>query len=255
MSLGTFRLDGEVALVTGAAQGIGRAVSLGLAQAGADIAVTDLPAKMEAIESAQQEIERLGRRSRVYGLDVRDVANIRHVVDQVVTEMGKLDILVNNAGVRVRKPAVEMAEEEWDYVLDVNLKGLFFCAQAAARHMLPRGHGRIINVASQLGITAMPNRAGYCASKGGVINLTRALALEWVTQGVTVNAIGPGPTDTPMTRDSSFAGDEAQFLSRSPIGRRLTVEEIVGAAIYLASPAASGVNGHTLIVDGGWTAW
>ena len=174
-------------------------------------------------------------------------------------------MLVNNAGIRLRKPALEITESEWDAVLAVNLKGMFFCAQAAVRHMLAQNcsEGRIINIASQLGIVALPDRAPYCASKGGVISLTRALALEWVMQGITVNAIAPGPTETPMTQDTNpLTGsrshgdrDETTVLEYSlPVRRRLDPDEIVGAAIYLASPAASAVNGHTLVVDAGWTA-
>ena len=169
--------------------------------------------------------------------------------------MGRLDVMVNNAGIRARRPSLDVEEEEWDRIMAVNLKGVFFCAQAAARHMLAQGSGRIINVASQLGITAMPERAAYCASKGGVVNLTRALALEWCNQGVTVNAIGPGPTNTPMVEDAPSEEALAELRLRSPIGRRLEPQDMVGAVVFLASPAAAGVNGHLLLVDAGWTAW
>jgi len=173
----------------------------------------------------------------------------------VVADFGSLDIMVNNAGIRALKSSLEVTEIEWDQVLDVNLKAVFFGSQAAARHMIPRGNGRIINVASQLAITALPQRAAYCASKGGVVNLTRALALEWCNSGITVNAIGPGPTNTPMVQDNQSPNALNELKLRSPIGRRLDPKDMVGAVIFLASPAASGVNGHLLMVDAGWTAW
>ena len=249
------RLDGKVAMVTGGSQGIGKALAFGLAQAGAAVAVADLPAKQRAAEQVCQEVSQRGATARAYSLDVLNVPGARRVVDQVVADMGRLDVMVNNAGIRARRPSLDVEEEEWDRIMAVNLKGVFFCAQAAARHMLAQGSGRIINVASQLGITAMPERAAYCASKGGVVNLTRALALEWCNQGVTVNAIGPGPTNTPMVEDAPSEEALAELRLRSPIGRRLEPQDMVGAVVFLASPAAAGVNGHLLLVDAGWTAW
>ena len=255
MTYDGFSLDGRVALVTGAARGIGRALSLGLAQAGAHVAVLDLPHMAEEAQGVRKDIEALGRTCRTYTLDVRDIPSVQPAVDRIAADFGALDILINNAGTRIQKPALEVTEDEWDLVVDTNLKGLFFCAQAAARHMVPRGSGRIINLASQLGLVATPGRPAYCASKGGVINLTRALALEWIRHGVTVNAIGPGPTDTGRgAPEPDLAEAQRVIEARMPLGRRMQPEELVGAAIYLASPAAAAITGHTMIVDGGYVA-
>jgi 2-dehydro-3-deoxy-D-gluconate 5-dehydrogenase len=257
MSYPGLSLEGRVALVTGAARGIGRALAVGLAQGGAAVAVSDLHRHLAEAQAVQRQIEDGGGRSAAYALDVLDLANIRETVDRVVRDWGRLDILVNNAGIRVRRPALEVTEEEWDAVVDTNLKGSFFCAQAAARHMIAQGGGRIINIASQLAVTALKDRAAYCASKAGVANLTRVLALEWVQHGITVNAIGPGPTETPGLRaaDSRSAAELQQDLAaHMPLGRRMQPEELVGAAVYLASPSSGATTGHLLIVDGGWTA-
>ncbi len=250
-------LDGQAALVTGSARGIGAALAVGLAQAGADVAVSDLPSMLEEAAATRDSVERLGRRSGTYPLDVLDLSNIRTAVDQVVDDFGRLDILISNAGVRRPKPSLEVTEEDWDLVVDTNLKGVFFCAQAAARHMIDQGRGRIINIASQFSVVARENRAAYCSSKAGVANLTRVLALEWMKYGVTVNAIGPGPTVTPGMLASDPRGPaevERDLEAHMPLGRRMEPEELVGAAVYLASPSAGATTGHLLIVDGGWTA-
>ena len=250
MADGAFRLDGRVAVVTGGSQGIGRAVSLALAEAGAAVAVTNVRGKSADVDALCAEITAGGGTAKGYVLDVTDTPGIPAAMDRIAAELGGLDILVNNAGVRSEVPSAELTEAEWDAVLGVNLKGTFFCAQAAARHMLERGHGRIVNVASQLAVAAAPERAAYIASKGGVVALTKVLALEWVSKGITVNAIGPGPTETPMT----MREDAPPVSARSPLGRRLKPEEVAGAVVFLASPAGAAVNGHLLLVDGGWAA-
>ena len=250
-------LDGMTALVTGSGRGIGSALAFGLAQAGASVALSDVPEQLPGARETAERIKGEGVDSRTYGLDVLDLANIRRTVDEVVRDFGRLDILVNNAGIRRRQPALEVTEDNWDAVIDTNLKGPFFCAQAAARVMIEQGGGRIINISSQLAIIAGENRAAYCASKAGLANLTRVLALEWIQYGITVNAIGPGPTETPglLDADTRSAAELASDLSANmPLGRRMLPEELVGAAVYLASPSASATTGHLLIVDGGWTA-
>ena len=160
-------LDGKVALVTGSARGIGEALAVGLAQAGASVAISDMPSRLDLAQSVQRQIEALGNRAGTYTLDVLDLANIQETMGRVVEDFGRLDILVNNAGIRIRKPALEVTEDDWDVVVDTNLKGVFFCAQAAARVMIAQGGGRIINIASQLAVVARPDRAAYCASKAG----------------------------------------------------------------------------------------
>ena len=250
-------LTGMTALVTGSGRGIGSALAYGLAQAGANLAVSDIPEQLPGAQETVERIQAEGVASHAYTLDVLDLPNIRQTISQVVSDFGRLDILVNNAGIRRRAPALEVTEADWDAVLDTNLKGAFFCAQAAARPMLDQGSGRIINISSQLALVAGENRAAYCASKAGLANLTRVLALEWIKYGITVNAIGPGPTETPglLAADTRTAAELAADLQANmPLGRRMSPQELVGAAIYLASPSAAATTGHLLIVDGGWTA-
>ena len=252
-------LEGQVALVTGSARGIGAALAVGLAQAGANVAVSDIPERLDEAGGVQQKIQELGRSSSTYALDVLNLDNIQSAIGAVTRDFGQLDILVNNAGIRRRKPELEVTEEDWDAVIDTNLKGVFFCAQAAARGMIERRQerGRIINIASQMAVVARRDRAAYCASKGGVANLTRVLALEWIQYGITVNAIGPGPTETPglVAADARTPEEVDQDMAAyMPLGRRMVPEELVGAAVYLASPSAGATTGHLLIVDGGWTA-
>ena len=252
-------LTGRKALVTGAARGIGAALAVGLAQAGADVAVSDLPTDTSRVGVAETatRIRSEGVTALEFDMDVQSVEAIDATVRRAAADLGRLDILVNNAGIRRRAPALEVTEADWDAVLDTNLKGAFFCAQAAARAMIPNGFGRIISISSQLALVGAPHRAAYCASKGGLANLTRVLALEWAEHGITVNAIGPGPTTTPGLLEADTRDDDsvqADLALRMPLGRRMEAEELVGAAIYLASDSAGATTGHLLIVDGGWTA-
>ena len=250
-------LEGKVALVTGSGRGIGETLAIGLAEGGADVAVSDLNERMEESEAVKGHIENVGRRSNSYFMDVQNIQSIQDCIDDVVRDFGQLDILVNNAGIRRRQAALDVTEEDWNAVIDTNLKGTFFCSQISARYMIPRGFGRIINIASQLAVVGGENRAAYCSSKGGIASLTQVLALEWVKHGVTVNAIGPGPTETPGLLQADTRSDDelAQDLAEHmPLGRRMRAEELVGAAVYLASPSAGATNGHLLIVDGGWTS-
>ena len=250
-------LKGQTALVTGSGRGIGAALAVGLAQAGADVAVSDRPDRLDLAEETKSKVEAEEVKSCVYPLDVLDIKGIPAAIDQVVQDFGRLDILVNNAGIRIPKPALEVTEEDWDATIDINLKGVFFCAQAAGRHMVAQGYGRIINLGSQLSVTASRVRSSYCASKFGVAGITKVMAVDWAPHGVTVNAIGPGPTSTPgMLAADSRPPEQVQddLEAHLPLGRRMDPEEMVGAVIYLASKSSAGTTGHLLMIDGGWTA-
>lgn len=248
-----FRLDGKVALVTGASRGIGRDLAIALARAGA--AVAPAARDLEALDRVCGEIGSEGGIAFPVSLDVRDVGGIATAIGRVEERFGGLDILVNNAGLGWNQPAIEVTEDDWDGMMAVNLKGLFFCCQAAGRGMLERGSGRIINMSSQAGLVGIRDHAVYSASKGGVNLLTKVLALEWSGLGVTVNAVAPTFIHTPGTAERLDQPDYLEgVLQRLPIGRVGTTTDVAGAVIYLASSAASMVTGHVLAVDGGWTA-
>jgi 2-deoxy-D-gluconate 3-dehydrogenase len=253
--LPSMRVDGRVALVTGAGSGLGRSIALALAQAGASLVVTDLPARMGNARQTQRGIRKFGRESLAVSLNVTSLKSIERMVEKAVDRFGRIDILVNNAGINISKPALEVTEQDWDRVLDVNLKGVFFCSQAVARGMIQQKSGKIVNVASQNGVIGYYNRAAYCSSKAGVVNLTRVLAIEWASRNINVNAIGPTFVRTPLTeklfQEESF---KREILSRIPLGRLGKPEDVAGAVVFLSSPAADLITGHTLLVDGGWTA-
>ena len=248
-----FSLQGKVALVTGAAQGIGREIALGFAQYGADIVAVDLTD--EKLLTLKNEIEAQKRRCLVLKIDLAHGDQIERMVETAVKEMGRIDILANIAGVNVHKAAEEMTEKEWDFVLDINLKALFFCCQAVGKVMLRQGGGRIINMSSSFGVVGFGGRTAYAASKAAVSNLTKTLALEWCAKGINVNALAPGPVWT-EARHELFSNPEfyANLLKKVPINRTAKPVEIVGPAIFLASEASSFVTGETLLVDGGFCA-
>ncbi len=256
MKMPSMRVDGRVALVTGAGSGIGRAVAEGLALCGADVILTEISSKLEIGRQAAREIvETTGQRAIALALDLPDMQSIDLMVTEAVAQMGRVDILVNNAGIQIAKPSLEVTEADWDAVLDTNLKGAFFTAQRVAREMLNHKFGRIINMASQNGIIGYYERAAYCSAKAGMVNLTRVLAIEWAVYGINVNAVGPTFVRTPLG-EKTFQNEKLyqDIISRIPLGRVGEPEEIVGAVVFLASESASLVTGHTLMVDGGWTA-
>jgi 2-deoxy-D-gluconate 3-dehydrogenase len=249
------RVDQCLALVTGAGTGLGRAFALALAANGADVALTELPGKESAADEVAGLIRATGRRAYTSVLDVTEVAQIESTVKAVEADFGPIDVLVNNAGINIPQPCLEVTEEAWDKVLDINLKGVFFTAQRVGRRMAQRRRGKIINIASQNGMVGYFKRAAYCASKGGVINLTRLLAIELAPYNIQVNAVAPTFVMTPMT-EKMFSEEEfrTDVLNRIPLGRIAIPEEVAGAVVFLASPAADMITGHTMLVDGGWTA-
>ena len=249
------RLDGKVVLVTGAGSGIGRAVAIAAAEVGADCVICELPEKMADLDPVCDAIRGLGRRVSAHPLRLPDLSSIDVLVEGAIEAMDRIDVLVNNAGINIPRDALDVTESDWDRVLDVNLKGLFFVSQRVARRMKESGGGKIVNIASQNGVVGYYKRAAYCSSKAGVVNLTRVLALEWAQHGITVNAVGPTFILTPLTQ-STFDDPALRedLLKRIPLGRVGQPEDVVGAVVFLASPAADLITGHTLLVDGGWTA-
>ncbi|ARD49751.1 2-deoxy-D-gluconate 3-dehydrogenase [Sporosarcina sp. P33] len=249
-----FNLTDKVAIVTGASKGIGREIALALAKCGADVALIARGEK-ELIE-VSKEIEELGRKSLVVPLDLMNIEEIDEKVELIQKHFGKIDILINNAGLNIAKPALEVTEEDWDLVLDINLKSVFFISKAVGKHMIPNKQGKIINMSSQMAFVGFYKRAAYSSSKGGITQMTKALSIEWAEHNVNVNAIAPTFIKTPMT-ESMFEeeGFQEEVLNRIPLKRLGKVEDILGAVIYLASPSSNLVTGHTLVVDGGWTAW
>lgn len=253
MSYAPLELTGRVAVVIGGTSGIGRAIAHGLAEAGADVVPTSR--RMEQVEAAAGEIEERGRRSLRVASDVSDRDSLQKVLDLCLETFGKVDILVNSAGRTKRAPTLDFTEEDWDAILETNLTGTLRACQVFGRHMLERGYGRIINIASLSTFVALFEVAAYSASKAAVASLTKSLAVEWASQGVCVNAIAPGVFRTALNQkllDETERGRE--FLLRTPMRRFGRVEELAGAAVFLASDAAGFVTGEVLVVDGGFLA-
>ncbi len=253
--LDRFRLDGKTALITGGGQGIGRAYALALAEAGADVAIVDI--NPVTAKQVADEVQQLGRRSLAIMADVTQSADVTRMVQTIITEWGKLDIAVNNAGVGEWAKAEEMPEQKWDWLVAINLKGVFLCAQAEAQVMIPSKGGRIINTASMSGsIVNRPQpQAAYNASKAAVIHLTRSLAAEWAPHGINVNCISPGYISTPLIQTPERAPLLKEWLMMIPKGRVGQVSDLQGAIVFLASEASDYVTGHDLVIDGGYTVW
>lgn len=250
----TFALTDDVALVTGAARGLGRAIALALARAGADIALglRDITTGEDLID----EIKQLGRRALPLQMDVTRSDQVSRAIEVIVEQFGKLDILVNNAGGGASNLAEDVREEDFDQTVALNLKGTFFTSQAAGRIMIRQKRGRIINLSSQAGFVALPTESVYCMTKAGISHLTKCLAIEWGKYNITVNAVAPTFIRTPGTEealaDPQFRKQVIQHIAA--LHRIGEPDDVTGAVVFLASPAASLITGHTLLIDGGWTA-
>jgi NAD(P)-dependent dehydrogenase (short-subunit alcohol dehydrogenase family) len=256
MDYSSFGLLDKVAIVTGASQGIGRAVAIGLARAGAHLVLAKYPDKrQDEIKAVQAEIEGLGRKAMIVQTDVAQVDQVRALVDQTHSAFGRLDILVNNAGWTGTTPALDVSEEEYDRTMAASLKSVFFACQAAARVMIPQGGGRIINIGSNFGEIAFKGRSVYAAAKAGVHHLSRALSLEWAKDGVLVNVVAPCITETESRKNILERPGYKEWATKEmiPRGRWNQPEDLVGAVLFLSSPLSDMVVGHVLMVDGGWT--
>ncbi len=258
MNIPTFKMAGKVVLITGGRTGIGKALAIAFAEAGADVAVCSRTVKGGELEAVAGEIRKLGRRALAIRADVSDKADVENMVSKTVAELGDIDILINNAGISqrsLRLSLLETEEEVWDKVIDINLKGAFLCSQVVGRLMVERRKGNIINIASTGGLRPSLNRTAYSVSKAGLIMLTRVLARELGNHNIRVNAIAPWIIETPITADMrSNIGTTDITLAKVPLGRIGETDDIVGAALFLASDAAGWITGHTIVIDGGCIA-
>ncbi|HYG77150.1 MAG TPA: glucose 1-dehydrogenase [Planctomycetota bacterium] len=249
-----FKLSGRRALITGGAKGLGKVMATALAQAGADIVIVSRT-ESECRAAAEEIASETGRKAIYVAADVCKSSDVSRMIAEAEKGLGPIDILINNAGINIRGASHELAESDWDAVIDVNLKAPFLVSRALGPKMCDRGWGRIINMGSILSVIAISGRAPYASAKAGLLNLTKVLALEWATKGVTVNALCPGPFATDMNK--SLLSDPVKykaFIEKLPVGRWGELHEITGAALFLASDASSFVTGSALFVDGGWTA-
>ena len=249
-----FDLKEQIAIVTGAGRGIGKAIALGLAEAGADIGL--VARTTPELEAIAEKIQKLGRRAVPISSDLTRTEDIQPLVEDFVGQLGGIDILVNNAGINIPQDSVDVTVEAWDQIIDINLKASFFMAQAVGRVMIRQGHGgRIINMSSQTGSVALIKRAGYCASKAGLNLVTKVLALEWASHGILVNAVAPTFIETELSKGYLADPEFREYaLAKNLLKRIGKPEDVLGAVLYLASPASSLVTGHILMVDAGWSA-
>ena len=253
MILDKMSLNGKVGIVTGASKGLGRSMALGLAEAGADLALVSRG--MPDLMKIADEVKKLGRKVLPISADVSDLKQIDEVIEKVLAEFGKIDILVNNAGTTVRLNIEDFTEEAWDTVMDLNIKGAFFCAQAVGKVMIKQGKGKIINTASLLSAIGGPKTVAYAAAKGGIAQITKCMAVEWSKYNINVNAIAPGYFRTPLTQPLQDDPERsAKILSRIPMQRWGDPDDLKGVVVFLASEASDYVTGQVIFVDGGWMA-
>lgn len=249
-----FGLNGKTAIVTGASKGIGREIALLLANCGANVAL--IARNENDLIDVAKEIEAIGRKALCVPFDLTKTAEIPEMIKSINESFGSIDILINNAGTNIPKSIGDVTEEDWDKVIDINLKSVFFTTKAVGDYMNKQNGGKVINVSSQMAFVGYYKRSVYSTSKGGITQLTKSLAIEWAPYHINVNAVAPTFIETPMTKgmfeDESFKKD---VLGRIPLGRLAKIEDLYGAFAYLASNAADMVTGHTIVVDGGWTVW
>jgi len=246
-------LKGKKVLVTGGSKGIGKDIALAFAKQGADVVIIG---RNEAdLVSTTNELKRIHPHSFYLKVDIQDIQSVHEMVDNAVSTLGNIDILINNAGINIAKPALEVTEKDWNQVIDTNLKGTFFCAQRVGKHMIEQGGGKIINMASQMAFVGYIKRSVYCSSKGGAVQLTKALAVEWAPYNVRVNAMAPTFIETDFTKEM-FEDEEfyQDVVSRIPLGKLAQPSDVTGAVLFLASDLAQFITGETIKVDGGWTA-
>ena len=252
MALAHFDLSGKVAMVTGSTRGLGEVSAMALAKAGADIAICGR--NKDDLKRVSSAVSETGNSAEGFYLDVTSPESVRDGVGRILKHFGKIDILVNNAGVNHRVPVLEYEEEAWDMVINTNLKGYFLVAKAVVPQMIANGYGKVINMSSILGTVALPNQLAYAASKGGVDQMTKVMAVEWAKQGVRVNAIGPTYFETDLVTQIRNDPERFNFINeRTPMGRWGYLDELEGIVIFLAAPASDFITGQTIYIDGGWT--
>lgn len=254
MGMEIFSLANTVSMVTGSSKGLGRSAALALAKAGSDVAVCGR--NQADVDRVVEEIRELGSKAAGFLFDVTQKQSVQQGVEQIVSHFGRIDILLNNAGTNHRVPVLEYPEEQWDKILQTNLKAYYLVAQQVVPQMIQRNYGKVINMSSILGHVGLPNQLAYASSKGGVEQMTKVMALEWAKQGVRVNAIAPTYFETEMVSQIRQDAERFNFINeRTPMGRWGQIEEIEGVVIFLASAGSDFITGQSLVIDGGWTAW